>query len=134
MKDISKLSVQEVCSYIACMNKLVEEKIVIFKPNKAFIKFNYDKATRHLEKQNIEQKEEIERLKKREQECIDHYLVQCKYASEMEKKYISANYIINELEKWLEEDLKEVYRDAGYRHKLILEVLDKLHELKGSEK
>lgn len=62
MKNISELSLQEVCNYIACMNKLVEEKIVIFKPNKAFIKFNYDKATRHLEKQNIEQKEEIERL------------------------------------------------------------------------
>lgn len=44
------------------------------------------------------------------------------------------NNIINELEKWLEEDLKEVYRDAGYRHKLILEVQDKLQELKGDGK
>jgi len=40
--------------------------------------------------------------------------------------------ITNELEKWLEEDLKQVYRDAGHRHNLILEVLDKLQELKGS--
>ena len=44
------------------------------------------------------------------------------------------NNIINELEKWLEEDLKQVYRDAGHRHNLILEVLDKLQELKGSDK
>lgn len=41
--------------------------------------------------------EEVERLKKREQECIDHYLVQCKYASEMEDKYITTNNIINEI-------------------------------------
>lgn len=34
-----------------------------------------------------------------------------------------------ELKKWLEDDLKEVYRDAGYRHRLILEVLDKMKEL-----
>ena len=60
---------------------------------------------------------EIERLKKREQECIDHYLVQCKYASEMEDKYITANYVINELERLLQQDLK-----------------NELQELKGSDK
>lgn len=51
-----------------------------------------------------------------------------------DKEIKRLNNIINELEKWLKEDLKEVYRDAGYRHNLILEVLDKLHELKGSDK
>lgn len=34
-----------------------------------------------------------------------------------------------ELKKCLEDDLKEVYRDAGYRHRLILEVLNKMKEL-----
>ena len=34
-----------------------------------------------------------------------------------------------ELKKWAVDDLKEVYRDAGFRHKLILEVLDKMKEL-----
>lgn len=34
-----------------------------------------------------------------------------------------------ELKKWAVHDLKEVYRDAGFRHKLILEVLDKMKEL-----
>lgn len=53
---------------------------------------------------------------------------------EKEKEIERLNNIINELEKWLEEDLKEVYRDAGYRHKLILEVQDKLQELKGVDK
>ena len=35
----------------------------------------------------------------------------------------------NELKKWLEEDLKEVYRDAGYRHNIVREILDKMEEL-----
>lgn len=43
------------------------------------------------------------------------------------------NNIINELERWLKEDLKNNYRDAGYRHNLIIEVLDKLKELKDSD-
>ena len=72
---------------------------------------------------------EIERLKKREQECIDHYLVQCKYVSEMEAKYITANNIINELEKWLKDKDKNALQDDNY-----WEVLDKIQELKGVNK
>lgn len=44
------------------------------------------------------------------------------------------NNIINGLERWLKEDLKNNYRDAGYRHNLIIEVLDKLKELKENNK
>lgn len=69
--------------------------------------------------------EEIERLNNKNEELLSLY------TTEREVKDYYKN-IINELEKWLEEDLKKVYRDAGYRHKLILEVQDKLQELKGS--
>ena len=63
------------------------------------------------------------------------YTADLKLFVEVARKEIkNLNNIINELEKWLEEDLKQVYRDAGYRHNLILEVLDKLQELKGSDK
>ena len=65
---------------------------------------------------------EIERLKNREQECIDHYLVQCKYASKMEEKYITANNIINEL-AFIFDDYNEFNK--------ILEKYN--YELKGSE-
>lgn len=107
MKDISELSLQEVCNYIACMNKLVEEKIVIFKPNKAFIKFNYDKATRHLEKQNIEQKEEIERL----------------------------NNIINEFDKWLLGEKMMFYKGSDNERLIRFgETKNKWLELKGADK
>ncbi len=49
------------------------------------------------------------------------------------KEYQKLNNIISELEKWLEEDLKKVYRDAGYRNNLVREVIDKLNELKEKE-
>lgn len=62
-----------------------------------------------------EKDKEIERLKKREQECIDHYLVQCKYASEMEDKYITANNIINELEKCIKD---KYYEAIDYQTKI----------------
>lgn len=107
MKNISKLSVQEVCNYIACMNKLVEEKIVIFKPNKAFIKFNYDKATRHLEKQNIEQKEEIERL----------------------------NNIIKHTDSWIDRTIEIIKQQPSEDDTWILERLNGIKQcLKGADK
>lgn len=49
---------------------------------------------------------------------------------EKEQEIDRLNNVINELEKWLKEDLKQVYRDAGYRNNIINEVLDKLEELK----
>lgn len=81
------------------------------------------------------QQKEIERLKKREQECIDHYLAQCKYASEMESKYITANNIINEFKKLLKKErtrtkyAHDVERFTAYDY-----MLKKLQELKGVDK
>lgn len=53
---------------------------------------------------------------------------------ELLKEIDRLNNIINGLEIWLKEDLKNNYRDAGYRHNLIIEVLDKLKELKENNK
>ena len=92
------------------------------------------------------QRFEIERLKRREQECIDHYLVQCKYASKMEDKYITANYVINELGKYLEEEkdrlaveTSTIYEDSLGKTRLVNEdifneiiiIQDKIKALKG---
>ena len=90
-----------------------------------------------------EKDKEIERLKKREQECIDHYLVSCKYASEMESKYISANYVINELEKDLDRQIEFCTNEADgttndkycrIAINYLKHLKDKLQELKGSDK
>lgn len=70
-----------------------------------------------------EKDKEIERLKAREQECIDKYLAESKYRSKIEGKYVVDEYIINELEKWLEES-------AIYEPYLYNGILNKLKELK----
>ena len=72
-----------------------------------------------------EQKDkEIERLKAREQECIDKYLSMSKYANEMESKYIIEKYIVDELEKWLEDNWQQT-QDIWY-----VKIINKLKELK----
>ena len=75
-----------------------------------------------LEKTIEEKDKEIERLKAREEECMNAYLRARQDVSEYEGKYVVDEYIINELEKWLEENDKQL-------------CLRKLRELKeGSDK
>ena len=45
----------------------------------------------------IKQQKEIERLKKREQECIEHYQVALKYANEMEERIIKAMHYVDQV-------------------------------------
>jgi len=40
----------------------------------------------------------------------------------------------NSLREWLKEDLKQVYRDCGYRNNIMKEVLDKMNKLEGKDK
>ena len=61
--NVEKLTVKEVCNCLAILNKLREEKIIKFTPKKPAVQFNYHIATLSLEKQNIEQAREIEKLK-----------------------------------------------------------------------
>ena len=39
--------------------------------------------------------------------------------------------VLIKFEKWLEEELKIVYRDCGHKHNILQEVMNKLQELKG---
>ena len=57
-----------------------------------------------------------------------------RYLKEKDKEIERLNNIIDELEKWLEEDLKQQYRDCGHRNNIIREVYNKLNELKGDNK
>ena len=88
-----------------------------------------------LHKQTKEKDKEIEGLKAREQECIDKYLVESKYRSEIEGKYVVDEYIINELEKWAKENNvnnRDIYGYEMEDTKVIYleDFLDKLKELK----
>ena len=59
--DIEKLTVKQICNYIAIVNKLVDEKLIKFNPNKAAVIFNHDKASIFLEKQNVELQQRIDK-------------------------------------------------------------------------
>ena len=92
-----------------------------------------------------EKDKEIERLKAREEECMNAYLRARQDVSEYEGKYVVAKYVIDELEKWLEEEqtrlareCSNIYEDGLGRTRLVNEdifneitrIKDKLKELK----
>ena len=64
-------------------------------------------------------------LKKQFEELRNDYIELARSEEQLENNW-------NELKKWLEEDLKEVYRDAGYRHNIVRELLDEMQELEGN--
>ena len=75
-------------------------------------------------------KKEIERLNKRVKECEEAYLRTRHQYSELENKYLTDEYIINELEKWLNEfETKEF--NYNFLVVRIKDIQDKLQELKG---
>ena len=89
-----------------------------------------------LQRENKELKEKLE-------ENTKIYLHTSKYASEIEGKYVESNYILTEIEKWLEEKIYEKveppfknWEDERIEYYLnrregFKECLDKLQELKG---
>jgi len=106
--EIENLTFKQCINIIAVMNLLLKENVINFNPDEAVATLNYDEAMRYLENQNIEQDKEIERL----------------------------NNIINELEKYLEENK---YFYGGYQGEdreddlSIIHALNKLKELKESD-
>ena len=80
-----------------------------------------------------EKDKEIERLKTREQECIDKYLAESKYRGEREGKYVLAKYVIDELEKFLNDYVKIFKDNDTFRDRLLFTyaILGKIKELKG---
>jgi hypothetical protein len=72
-------------------------------------------------------REENKKLK----DLCDKYEEEHKTTFEEWKKDIN---IIDELSQYLEEDLKQQYRDCGHRNNIIREVYNKLNELKGDNK
>lgn len=108
------------------------------------IKNNPDEAVKNL----LLKDKEIERLKAREEECMNAYLRARQDVSEYEGKYVVAKYVINELEKYLEEEQirlarenSNIYEDSLGKTILvnddifneITRIKDKLKELKEGE-
>ena len=61
--NLEELTFKQICKCLGMMKKLVEENIIDFDIDNSFATLKYDKALEYLEKQNVEQKQEIERLK-----------------------------------------------------------------------
>lgn len=91
-------------------NQVVEELLDIEEENKRLKELCDKYEEEHSTRFNdwVFDKRENERLKAREEEISKMYLAGHKYASEMEGKYILAKYVIDELEKWLEENDKQL--------------------------
>ena len=86
--DIEKLTVKQICNYIAIVNKLVDEKLIKFNPNKAAVIFNHDKASIFLEKQNVELQQRIDKAIKYIDDmclCSSGYF---KYGDDLSPKHI----------------------------------------------
>lgn len=91
-----------------------------------------ERLKKELEKQNIDYGLEIEKLNKRVKECTEAYLRTRHQYSELETKYLIDEYIINELEKWLEEQIKICQaHDNEFGVNVCNTFKDKLQELKG---
>ena len=70
--NIEKLTVKQICNCIALINKMTEEKLIKFNPNKACVQFNYDKVTKYLEEQNIKQQKQLEAYENMRKEAIEY--------------------------------------------------------------
>lgn len=112
--------------------------------NNSTLRIKYEGIKKLLEKKDKETerlKKEIETLKQ-PQVFIDTQDMEEKYGEELYKEYLEKenkrlNNIINELEKWLEDYIKLFDEPDMLEEQTcedLKEVLDKLQELKGSDK
>ena len=62
--NLEELTFKQVCNCLGLIKKLVVENIINFDIDTGIATLNYDNATKYLENQNLEQKQEIERLNK----------------------------------------------------------------------
>lgn len=102
------------------LRKLAEEPEELFDNDKLQKKYN------NLLKEHIKLKKELQQSK-------EIALNEHKYASEMEDKYITANNIINELEKELDRGYLDLFaHELVPGRELITNIKNYLQELKGS--
>ena len=76
-------------------------------------------------KAELKMEDEFQKLE--EQDYTSVYLKGC---ADTKGKYLSQQ---KEFIKWLESESKELIRDAGYYHKICLEILDKYKEIIGGD-
>ncbi len=62
MPDIETLTLKQICSYVAIVNKMEQEGIIKVNIDKSYVEFDYDRLVNYLEKQNVELKKVLENI------------------------------------------------------------------------
>ena len=53
MDNIETLTLKQICSYVAIVNKMEQEGIIKVDIDKTYVEFDYDETLKYLEKQNV---------------------------------------------------------------------------------
>lgn len=102
--NLEELTFKQVCNCLGLIKKLVVENIINFDIDTGIATLNYDNAIKYLENQNLEQKQEIERLNK----GLEYMKLYWNNREEYEK-----NELLNQIRdkdtsiEWLERAIKE---------------------------
>ena len=64
MNNIETLTLKQICSYVAIVNKMEQEGIIKVDIDKSYVEFDYDETLKYLEKQNVKLNNIINKLEK----------------------------------------------------------------------
>ncbi len=53
MNNIEALTLKQICSYVAIVNRMEQEDIIKVDIDKSYVEFDYDETLKYLEKQNV---------------------------------------------------------------------------------
>ena len=95
--------------------------------------YSLNRKLNEFEQNYIQALEENQELKKRLEECSKVNIADHKYASKCEDKVIVLEAQQKEFIDWLENESKELIRDAGYHQRICIEIMEKYKEIIGEK-
>ena len=95
--------------------------------------YSLNRKLNEFEQNYIQALEENQELKKRLEECVKINIADHRYASSCEDKVIVLEAQQKEFIDWLENESKELIRDAGYHQRICIEIMEKYKEIIGEK-
>lgn len=96
MPDIETLTLKQICSYVAIVNKMEQEGIIKVDIDKSYVEFDYDGVLKYLEKQNVKFKKALEK--------IYSEVIKLRYCHNLDQYTLTR---LSLMEDYIEETLKE---------------------------
>lgn len=96
MPDIETLTLKQICSYVAIVNKMEQEGIIKVDIDKSYVEFDYDRLLKYLEKQNVELKKALENIAAK--------LIKLRYDYSLDPNTLAR---LSSMEDYIEEVLKK---------------------------